>query len=156
MNSTNLIGRLTKDLDVRYTGNGKAVVNFTVAVDRPFSRDKTDFINCVAWEKTAENMGQYLSKGSQIGVTGYITTRNYENNQGERVFVTEVLADRVEFLDSKKGDSQGGRPQQQQSNYQQNNKPQQQNDNPFANVDLGNNDPFENTGATISDDSLPF
>lgn len=146
MNSTNLIGRLTKDLDVRYTGNGKAVVNFTVAVDRPFSRDTTDFIDCVAWEKTAENMGQYLKKGSQVGVTGYITTRNYENNQGQRVYVTEVLADRVQFLDSK-NDNQGNQQQQ----------PQQQNNNPFANVDFNSNDPFETSNATDIDNSdLPF
>lgn len=152
MNSTNLIGRLTKDLDVRYTGSGKAVVNFTVAVDRPFSRDKTDFINCVAWERTAENMGQYLSKGSQIGVTGYITTRNYENNQGERVFVTEVLADRVQFLDTKE-EKRGGQPRQQPQQTQQT----QQNDNPFANVNSGNANPFETNNATnIGNDDLPF
>ena len=153
MNSTNLIGRLTKDLEVRYTGNGKAVVNFTVAVDRPFSRDTTDFINCVAWEKTAENMGQYLKKGSQVGVTGYITTRDYENNQGQKVYVTEVLADRVQFLDSK-GDVQGN--QQQQSQPRQT-KPIKA-DNPFENVGFNTDDPFANQDdvTDIHDDDLPF
>src|SRR5690625_2461138 len=102
MNSVNITGRLTKDLDVRYTGGGKAVVNYTLAVNIPFSRDKTAFINCVAWEKTAELMGNYLGKGSQIGVTGHIQTRNYENNQGQTVFVTEVVTGSVDFLDSKK------------------------------------------------------
>ena len=155
MNSTNLIGRLTKDLEIRYTGNGKAVVNFTVAVDRPFSRDKTDFIECVAWEKTAENMSQYLKKGSQIGVTGYITTRNYENNQGQKVYVTEVLADRVQFLDSK-NDNQGSQQQQSQKPRQQTQP--KQSDNPFANVEFGSGDPFESNDdvTSISDDDLPF
>ena len=155
MNSTNLIGRLTKDLEIRYTGNGKAVVNFTVAVDRPFSRDKTDFIECVAWEKTAENMSQYLKKGSQVGVTGYITTRNYENKQGQKVYVTEVLADRVQFLDSK-NDNQGDQQQQSQKPRQQTQP--KQSDNPFANVEFGSGDPFESNGdvTSISDDDLPF
>lgn len=149
MNSVNLTGRLTKDLDVRYTGGGKAVVNYTLAVNIPFSRDKTAFINCVAWEKTAELMGNYLGKGSQIGVTGHIQTRSYENNQGQTVFVTEVVTGSVDFLDSKK-DSQGnrGRPKQNSQN--------RESTNPFENVEFENDDPFETNDTEIDDSSLPF
>lgn len=148
MNSTNLIGRLTKDLNLRYTGSGKAVVNYTLAVDIPFSQDNTAFINCVAWDKTAELMANYLGKGSQIGISGHIQTRSYENNQGQTVFVTEVVTNSVKFLDNKK-DSQGNK-----GHSKQNKKPSEP-ENPFDNPDF---DPFESNEDVedISDDDLPF
>lgn len=129
MNSINLIGRLTKDAEQRHTANGKAVANFTLAVDRPFSKNETDFINVVAWNKTAEIVTQYTGKGSQVGVTGRLQVRNYENNEGKRVYITEVVADTVKLLD-KKGEGQ------------QNNSPYQPADEGYSQID----DP----------DSLPF
>lgn len=104
MNSVNLIGRLTKDVDIRYTQTGVPVANFTVAVNR-IGKDEADFINCVSFNKTAENLANYMSKGSLIGVSGSIQTRNYENKEGRRVYVTEVIANQVTFLSRKKSDT---------------------------------------------------
>ena len=106
MNSINIVGRLTKDVSLKYTQNGVAVANFTVAVNRQFKNAngerEADFINVAQFRKGAELTAQYMSKGSQIGVTGRIQTRNYENNEGKRVYVTEVVAENVQFLESKK------------------------------------------------------
>lgn len=106
-----LIGRLTKDPDLRFTPNGVAVCNFTLAVNRPFKNPQTgeyeaDFIPVVVWRKAAENAGNYLKKGSLAAVDGRIQTRNYENNQGQRVYVTEVVAETVQFLEPKKQEQQ--------------------------------------------------
>lgn len=104
MNSVNLIGRLCKEVDLRKTQNGKSVVQFTLAVNRiakTQGQPDADFINCVAWNRLADLMCQYLHRGSLIGVEGRIQTRNYENNQGQRVYVTEVVADNVQFLEPK-------------------------------------------------------
>lgn len=106
MNRVVLVGRLTKEPDLRYTPNGVAVASFTLAVNRPFlnqngERD-TDFILCQAWKKTAENVANYLTKGSLCGVDGRIQTRSYEGKDGKRVFVTEVVTDTVHFLEKKK------------------------------------------------------
>ena len=98
LNRVALVGRLTRDPELRRTGNGTAVTSFTLAVDRNFStRDgqEADFINCVVWRKPAENVAQYCSKGSLVSVDGRIQTRSYDNNQGQRVYVTEVVADSV-------------------------------------------------------------
>src|SRR5699024_12812764 len=99
MNRSVIVGRLTKDVDLRYTQNGKAVGNFTLAVNRPFRNQQTndydaDFINCVAWGKQAENLAQYMKKGSQVGVDGRIQTRTYDDKDGKTVYVTEDVADR--------------------------------------------------------------
>ncbi|MEC5422097.1 single-stranded DNA-binding protein [Virgibacillus sp. C22-A2] len=105
INAVTLVGRLTKDVDLRYTPNGKAVGNFTLAVNRPFKtngQQETDFINCTIWGKQAENLANFMKKGSQVGVTGRIQTRTYENSEGKTVFVTEVVADQAAFLESKK------------------------------------------------------
>lgn len=104
MNNAQLIGRITKDIDLRYTQSGKAVVGFTLAVDRRKRDNGADFIQCVAWGKTAELMAQYTHKGSKIGVSGHIQTRNYEKN-GQKVFVTEIVADEVNFLERKREES---------------------------------------------------
>lgn len=140
INRTILIGRLTKDVEVRYTAKGDAVASFTVAVNRQFTNSQgereADFINCVMWRKAAENFAKYTQKGSLVGIDGRIQTRSYENQQGQRVYVTEVLADNFSLLDSKpKGN--------QQNNARQAATP---------------GDPFANGGQSIdiSDDDLPF
>jgi len=111
VNSVNLIGRLTRDVEIRYTpNNGTPVSRFTIAVNR-INKDEADFISCVAFGKTAENLANYMRKGNQIAVSGSIRTRNYENNEGKRVYVTEVIANRVMFLERKKEDSEIERDQ---------------------------------------------
>lgn len=105
MNKVVLIGRLTRDPELRYTGQGTPVASFSIAVNRRKQKDKpqeADFINCVAWGITGENLSKYQSKGSQIAVHGRIQTRNYENKEGKRVYVTEVVAEEIEFLGSKR------------------------------------------------------
>lgn len=151
LNRTVLVGRLTKDPEYRTTPNGVSVTTFTIAVNRTFTKAQgereADFINCVTFRKQAENVNNYLSKGSLAGVDGRLQSRSYENKVGQRVFVTEVVADNVQFLEPKNNN------QQQNNNYQQQhnsyNAPQnrQQSNNPFANA----NGPIE-----ISDDDLPF
>ncbi len=119
MNKVILIGRLTKDPESRQLPTGSACTNFTVAVDRNFSsRDgerSADFIPVVTWNKTAENCARYLTKGSRVGVSGRIQTRSYQANDGSRRYVTEVVADEVEFLTTK-SEQQQLRPAQ-QNNY---------------------------------------
>jgi single-strand DNA-binding protein len=102
LNRVVLIGRLTRDAELRYTQNGNAVCTFTIAVDRKYNREETDFIQIVAWQKMAENIAQYTTKGSLVAIEGRIQTRNYENQEGRRVYVTEVVADDVRFLDRRK------------------------------------------------------
>lgn len=106
MNKAILIGRLTRDPELRYTSSNRAVCQFTVAIDRPYTNQasgqrEADFINVVAWDKTGENVGKYMTKGRLIAVEGRIQTRNYENNEGRKVYVTEVLASNVQFLESR-------------------------------------------------------
>src|SRR5699024_3813871 len=104
MNRVVLVGRLTRDPDLRYTASGVAVANFTVAANRPFrnqqGEQEADFINCVVWRKTAENLANYMKKGSMIGVDGRIQTRSYEDKDGKMVYVTEVVAETIQFLES--------------------------------------------------------
>jgi single-strand DNA-binding protein len=140
MNRTVLVGRLTKDPDLRYTPNGVPVATFTLAVNRPFSKEKeSDFINCLVWKKAAENVANFLKKGSLAGVDGRIQTRNYEGQDGKKVYVTEVLAESVQFLDNKnKDNTQQDKPAPKQEKRE-------------------DNDPFNNNGQiNISDDDLPF
>lgn len=98
MNQVNLIGRLTKDAELKTTNSGKKLTNFTLAVR---NRDEADFINCIAWEKTAEIICKYTTKGSQIGVTGRIATRNYDGSDGRKVYITEIVVSEVELLEKK-------------------------------------------------------
>ena len=100
MNNITLIGRLTRDIELKYTQSGKAVTNFTIAVDRKFQKDTTDFINCTAWTKTAENMANYVGKGSKIAVNGRLQVDNYEKD-GQKRQAYKVMCNEVEFLDSK-------------------------------------------------------
>ena len=99
-----LTGRLTRDLELRRTQSGTSVVSFTLAVDRNFKKEgkpEADFIDCVAWNRQADTMAQYLHRGSLIGVDGRLQTRNYENQQGQRVYITEVLVESFAFLESR-------------------------------------------------------
>lgn len=104
MNKVIITGRLTKDIEVKTTSNDKEYCSFTIAVDRRFKdadgNRQADFISCTAWNKTAEFLGKYFHKGSRIGICGSIQTRSYEKD-GQKVFVTEVLVEEAEFLDSK-------------------------------------------------------
>lgn len=167
LNRVILIGRLTRDPELRYTPSGVAVAQFTLAVDRPFSRDggerEADFIPIVTWQKLAETCANYLRKGRLTAVEGRIQVRNYENSEGRRVYVTEVVADNVRFLESPNREGGG---QSMQGEY------------PGAGGgyggyggggyggasrstgprNSGNQDPFADDGRPIdiSDDDLPF
>lgn len=100
MNKIILIGRLTKDPELSYTQGGKAVCKFTLAVDRPYNGEskEADFINIVVWNKAGENAAKYLNKGRQTAVEGRLQIRSYDGNDGKKRYVTEVIADRVEFI----------------------------------------------------------
>ncbi|MGG6309837.1 single-stranded DNA-binding protein [Paenibacillus macerans] len=144
LNRVILIGRLTRDPELRYTPAGVAVTQITLAVDRPFTTQggerEADFIPVVTWRQLAENCANYLRKGRLTAVEGRIQIRNYENNDGRRVYVTEVIADNVRFLESNRsGDSAGNRNQGGTSHSNQ-------------------SDPFYDDGKPIdiSDDDLPF
>ena len=103
MNKAIIMGNLVRVPEIKYTQNDKAVANFTVAVNEGHGdKQKTTYINCVAWEKTAEAIGNYLDKGSKVLVDGKIQVRNYENQEGKKVYVTEVLVKEIEFLSKKK------------------------------------------------------
>lgn len=111
MNSVQLVGRLTKDPDIRYTEGGTSIARFTVAVDRRFSRDSessADFISCAAFGKTAEFMEKYFYKGKRIGLNGRIQTGSYTNKDGQKVYTTDVIAENVEFVESKGADDNSG------------------------------------------------
>ena len=105
INNTVLVGRLTADPNLRYTSNGTATATFTLAVNRNFTNAsgerEADFINCVIWRKSAETLANYARKGTLLGVTGRIQTRNYENQQGQRVYVTEVVAENFQLLEKR-------------------------------------------------------
>lgn len=105
MNNVNLIGRLTKDVELKATQSGKYVSSFTLAVNRIGAKDgeqQADFINCTAWNKTAETLNNYTSKGTQIGIQGRIQTRSYEDKSGKKVYLTEVMVERLDLLEKKK------------------------------------------------------
>lgn len=155
INNVVVVGRLTRAVDLRYTSNGTAYASFTLAVDRDFKNQngerETDFINCVMWRKPAENLANYTKKGSLIGVSGRIQTRNYENEKGQRVYVTEVLAEKFSFLESIKKDDDGVL-----SNWGTNTLGVNKNQNSSGN--FANNDPFTGSGDVIDvlDSDLPF
>jgi len=102
MNNIQLIGRLTADPDRRTTQSGITVTSFTLAVDRPHVKETTDFINCVAWRQTGEFVAQYFTKGRKMGVSGILTTRRWEDKDGNKRTAVEVVVDQVDFCDSKK------------------------------------------------------
>ena len=156
MNKAILVGRLTKDPELKMTENTKReVCQFTIAVNRPYTNDdgerKADFINCVVWDKLAENLSKYQKKGNQVAVEGRIQTRNYDDKDGKKVYVTEVFVSNVTFLDSKG------------SNDSVNNleepplKPGAITGEQVDNIPM-QSDPFANFGneVQINDDDLPF
>jgi single-strand DNA-binding protein len=158
LNRVILIGRLTKDPELRYTPAGVAVTQFTLAVDRPFTSQggerEADFIPVVTWRQLAETCANYLRKGRLTAVEGRIQVRNYENNEGRRVYVTEVIADNVRFLESnREGGSGGGQGPREDSSFGGGNR---ENNNYSRNN--SNQDPFFDDGKPIdiSDDDLPF
>ncbi len=111
INRTVLVGRLTKDPELKYTQSGIAVTRFTVACNRAFKNDgeqQADFISCVAWRKTAENTANFLKKGSLCGIEGRIQTGSFEGTDGKRVYTTEVVADSVQFLEPRSSSTEGG------------------------------------------------
>ena len=147
INRVVLVGRLTADPKFRTTQSGVSVTTFTLAVNRTFTnaqgKQDVDFINCVTFRKQAENVNNYLSKGSLAGVDGRIQSRSYENNEGKRVFVTEVVCDSVQFLEPKGNNNQNvSQGQQTGTNNQQTGNVAK--DNPFANgnVDFEDDLPF--------------
>ena len=157
MNKAILIGRLTKDPELRTTPTGRNVCQFSVAVSRNFTNangeGEADFINCVVWDKQAENLVKYQKKGNQIAVEGRIQTRNYDDKDGKKVYVTEILASNISFLDSKGTGATG--------NTSFNNLPEP----PMVDTSSNNmetvsveKDPFEAFGDSIeiSDNDLPF
>ncbi|AER15640.1 putative single-strand binding protein [Streptococcus phage phi891591] len=152
INNVVLVGRMTKDAELRYTPSNVAVATFTLAVNRNRKNEngerEADFINCVIWRQAAENLANWAKKGALIGIVGSIQTRNYENQQGQRVYVTEVIANQFHMLES--------RGQQSQGNSFQNG-----NNSNSGNFQNGNNQgyqsPFGNSNPMdISDDDLPF
>lgn len=163
INNVTLVGRLVRDPELKNTAQGIANVSFTLAVNRNYKNDQgqreADFINIVIWRKQAELLAQYATKGALIGITGRIQTRNYENQQGQRIYVTEVVADNFQLLESR-GAQQGGQQQQQNQGYgqQQNQRPQgNYQNNPRNNQQRQNQtDPFRGSPMEISDDDLPF
>lgn len=121
MNKIVLIGRLTKDPELRYTQSGKAVASLSIAVNRRFKQDnqpEADFINCVAWGSTAEALEKYTEKGSRVGVSGRIQTRSYEANDGSKRHVTEVVVEEADFIDFKKQHESNNNNQEQQDFHQ--------------------------------------
>lgn len=150
MNSVCLVGRMTRDAELKYTGSNIAVASFSLAVNRNFKdangEREADFINCVIWRQSAENLANWAKKGALIGITGRIQTRSYENQQGQRVYVTEVVAENFQMLESRAaregGNANGGynqQPQQQAPNFARDSSP------------YGNANPMD-----ISSDDLPF
>ena len=157
MNKVFLIGRLVRDPELRYTGSNVAVATFSLAVNRNFTgangERETDFINIVVWRKQAENVKNYLNQGSQVAIDGRIQTRSYDDQDGKKRYVTEVVADNVQFLDSK-----GSRASVDSTAPVDNVNPydfSSEVDVPTTNV---NNDPFKDFGEEIKieDDDLPF
>ncbi len=157
MNKVFLIGRLTRDPELRYTGSNTPVATFSIAINRSFTNSQgereADFINIVVWRKQAENVKNYLQQGSQVAIDGRIQTRNYEDKEGQKRYVTEVVADNVEFLGSK--------------NSANNSNTKKDNEEPTP-YDFGDKEepkgtdvesnPFADFGSSIeiSDDELPF
>ena len=124
LNNVSLVGRLTKNVELRYTPSNVAVATFTLAVNRTFKNEngerEADFINCVMWRQQAENLANWAKKGALIGITGRIQTRSYDNQQGQRVYVTEVVAEQFQLLESRNSQGQQnnqGRAQQQTPDF---------------------------------------
>lgn len=158
INNVVLVGRMTRDAELRYTQSNQAVATFTLAVNRNFKNQngerEADFINCVIWRQQAENLANWAKKGALIGITGVIQTRNYENQQGQRVYVTEVIANSFQLLESRNSQNQSG-------NFQTGNSSNYGNANSMSNFSREAEQTSFFRGNTtnpmdISDDDLPF
>lgn len=154
MNKVLLVGRLTKDPELKHTNNDIPVVQFSLAVNRQYTgrngEKQADFINCVAWRAQAENLAKYMRKGSMIGVEGEIQTRNYEDNNGVKHYITEVVCSSVEFLESKGSSnrSQGFDGFNDVNSYDiPKNSERKTNDDPFKDIE---------SNFDITNDDLPF
>ena len=158
INRVVLVGRLVRDPELRRSPSGVSVVNFTIAVDNRFAKqdspNKTDFIPCVVFNKTAEIAAQYARKGTLVGVEGRISTRNYENNEGKKVYVTEVTVDSFQLLSSKNSNETTGGYNPSNMGYTPDV------DNGFSNGFSQNNtssfNDFGSNGIDVTDDELPF
>ena len=158
MNTVQLVGRLTKDIEVKYTPSGVAVGSFTLAVNRSFTNQQgereADFIMCQIWRKAAENLAKFTRKGSQIGIEGRIQTRNYENQQGQKVYVTEVVVNNFHLLEYRRennenqAQNQSGATQNGQEYNYANNKNNAQNSVNF--------NEFEAAPIELNEEDLPF
>lgn len=141
INSVTIVGRMAGDAELRYVNESMAVATFRLAVNRNFKgqdgKREADFINCVIWRQQAENLSNWAKKGALIGITGRIQTRNYENQQGQRVYVTEVVAETFQLLESRK-DREAGHSQG------------------YSQPDFGRHEPMNANPMDISDDDLPF
>ena len=151
MNNVVLIGRLTRDPELRFTGSGKAVATFTIAVNRAYNRNETDFFRIVVWGKPGENCANYLKKGSQVGIQGRLQNNNYETNSGEKRTSTEIIAERVEFLSKASGGNESKR-----GNYDNNSNSNSSNNNFQANDFSNFNDGSDGFQAIEDDDDVPF
>ena len=153
INNVVLVGRLTRDPELKFTPNGAAVATFTLAVNRNFTNQsgqrEADFINCVIWRKPAETLANYAKKGTLLGVTGRIQTRSYDNPQGQRVYVTEVVAETFQLMESKDVSEQRANESNETA---EKNKPTPP---PLPKQET---DPFAQSSSTIdlADDDLPF
>lgn len=164
MNNVNLIGRLTKDVDLRYTQSGLAVGRFSMAIDRPKKDGQdngADFPNCVAYGKTAENLANYVHKGGMVGVTGCIRTGSYTKKDGQKVYTTDVAVTSVQFLNPRPNGGQNNGYQNNGNGYQnngyQNNGGYQQQNTPNSpnNGDFSQNN-AQNTQYGFDENDLPF
>ena len=153
LNKVILIGRTTRDVDFRRTASGTPVATFTLALDNRFvlkdGKPTTDFINCVAWNKTAETMDKYVKKGTMIAVEGRIQTRNYENKDGNKVYITEVVCENMRMLESRGTNSN--------STYLEDYEPS---NNGYQKDESSDNETMDSSSTdvdfTISEDDLPF
>ncbi len=139
------IGRITKDIELAYTQDGKAVAKYTLAING--YNDTTDFLNCVTWNKQAENLKKYCGKGSQIAVEGRVSVRNYENKEGKKVYVTEIVTNNIMFLDSKKKEERTEKVVKEELTEEDIMKSMSEGTNPY--------EEFANE-VELSDDDLPF
>lgn len=137
INNVVLVGRIVREPELRYTPQNTAVATFTLAVNRRFKNAQgereADFINCVIWRQPAENLANWAKKGTLVGITGSIQVRNYENKEGQRVYVTEVLADNFQMIESNSNKTEKGKTKSNQDK-----------------------DPFAGSPMEVSDDDLPF
>lgn len=158
INRVVLTGRLTKDVELRYTQSGAAVASFTIAVDRQFKKEngerEADFINVVIWRKPAENFASFFGKGSLVGIEGRLQTRSYDDQNGQRRYITEVVVDSFSFLESR-ADRQAKQGSNSNPSFDS-----QANNTSFGNTNQQppvNNDPFGiGQEVQVSDDDLPF